>query len=73
MKTGNSRTSRKTFILIYKFVFKLCKMHLKIQAYMPIEHFNLMFSSTELHKQKVFMGLFSLIEQEKWCVLYAIL
>jgi len=32
-----------------------------------------MFSSTKLHKQKLFMDLFSLFEQEKWYVLYAIL
>jgi hypothetical protein len=73
MKSGNSLTSRKTFILIYKFVFKFCKMQLKIQAYIPIEHFNVMFSSTKLHKQKLFMDLFSSFEQEKWCMLYAIL
>jgi hypothetical protein len=42
---------------------------MKIQAYIPIENFNFMFGSTEIHKQKLFVVLFSLFEQEKWCVL----
>jgi hypothetical protein len=37
-----------------------------MNAYIPTQKFNLLFSGMEIHKQKVLMGLFSLFQQEKW-------